>query len=78
MVAGMDKRAKVIRAVEQMLGNSGDNLARAKLSFRQYSHQGMQEQHGQSGSSRQEVLDGYQKEYDEWVAVLAYAKENLK
>ena len=78
MVARMDKRAKVIQAAERMLGGAGDNLQRAKLSFGSLSSEFMQKQFGQSGQTCQQVLDGYQKEYDEWVSVLAYAKENLK
>ena len=45
-----------IRALQDM---KGDDLYRAKRAFSGYTPKEMQEQHGQSGQSRQEILDGY-------------------
>jgi hypothetical protein len=40
----------------------GDDLERATLSFRGLSNKQMQEQHGQSGLTRQQVLDEYREQ----------------
>jgi len=39
----------------------GDNLERAEMAFRGLSVAQMQEQHGQSGETRQAILDGYRE-----------------
>jgi hypothetical protein len=44
----------------QCLENAkGDDSYRAKLAFKGMTHQQMQEKHGQSGKTRQQILDGY-------------------
>lgn len=43
----------------------GDNLERAKMAFRGLNPQQMQEQHGESGKTRQQLLDEYQRHEDE-------------
>lgn len=47
------------QALEQM---KSDDLYRAKASFKGMSSQQMNEQHGQSGKTRQQILDGYEKQ----------------
>jgi len=42
----------------------GDNLYRAQAAFRNCTPQQMQEQYGQSGQTRQEIVDGYQRHED--------------
>lgn len=49
-----------------------DDLERAQWAFRQFTPEQMQEQHGQSGDTRQQVLDGYRKERERNKAILAY------
>jgi len=46
----------------------GDNLERAEMAFRGLSDEQMKKQHGASGNSRQEILDGYKKEREEYNA----------
>jgi hypothetical protein len=53
----------------RLIGNArGDDLQRARLAFRSLSPAQMQEQHGQSGQTRQQILDSYEthnREMDE-------------
>lgn len=42
----------------------GDKLERAKSAWRGYSPAEMREKYGQSGETRQEILDGYQRHVD--------------
>lgn len=54
-------------------GYRGDDLYRAKAAFRNLSEEQMQEQYGQSGKTRQEIIEGYQAhetrcdEAQEWI-----------
>ena len=62
---------KVIDLVKKSLStdksNACDNLARAKHAFNWLNQEQMQEQHGQSWNTKQEVLDWYQENYDKYV-----------
>lgn len=53
----------------------GDDLERAKAAFRGRSEAEMQGQYGQSGQTRQQILDGYQRDRDEWEESMAWIKE---
>lgn len=50
----------------------GDNLERAKAAFRGLSKEEMALEHGQSGMTRQRVLDEHQRDRDERLAALAW------
>ena len=41
---------------------TSDNLERCKMAFKGLDNKQMQIEHGSSGQSRQEILEGYQKE----------------
>ena len=43
---------------------TGDDLERANMAFSDKTPQQMQEEHGQSGQTCQEILNSYQKERD--------------
>ena len=46
----------------QALTNAkGDDLERAQMAFRGYSEKELDTQHGMSGKTRREILEGYQK-----------------
>lgn len=53
----MTVREFVLNCIERA---RGDDLARAKLSFKGLSAEQMQMEHGRSGQTKQEILDGYQ------------------
>jgi tryptophan 2,3-dioxygenase len=61
---------KIKQALENDLGNAADNLYRARSAFNGLSADAMEGQYGQSGETRQQILDGYQKWYDEAKSVL--------
>lgn len=46
-----------IQAIEQMMG---DDLYRAKAAFSRMSAKEMEKMHGESGKTRQQILDEYQ------------------
>ena len=53
----MNEHQKIaIRALEKM---KGDDTCRAERAFRGFSPGQMNQQHGQSGKTRAEILDGY-------------------
>jgi hypothetical protein len=58
----------VRKAVQHQLGNAEDNLYRATAAFRAAD---LTVQHGQSGQTRGQIIDGYQEEVDRWKAALA-------
>jgi len=48
----------ILSALSQHLG---DNHVRARMAFSHYTPDEMQRQHGQSGETRQAILDGYEE-----------------
>ena len=54
----MSSRELVIQALEQY---RGDNLHRARMAFRHCSPAELQMEYGQSGRTRAEILDEYEK-----------------
>lgn len=57
-----------------LMNYRGDDYARAQLAFRGMTDEQMSEQYGESGSTRQQILDGY-REHDQQVqAAIDYAK----
>ncbi len=69
----MDKkiRGTLLRALQ---GYRGDDLARAKAAFRRMTPAQMLEEHGESGKTRQQVLDDYQLHDDEAKAAIAWVE----
>ena len=63
-----------IRALQNM---KGDDLCRAKRAFSGYTQREMQEQHGQGGKTRQQILDEYEahnRRVDEAIAWVKAAR----
>ena len=63
-----------IRALQNM---KGDDLYRAKRAFSGYTQREMQEQHGQGGKTRQQILDEYEahnRRVDEAIAWVKAAR----
>jgi hypothetical protein len=56
---------KLLRILESA---KGDDLERVELAFQFYSEKEMNQEHGQSGSTRKEILDRYKQERAEWKA----------
>lgn len=65
-------KALAIRAMEQSMG---DDLERAKSAFRNLSPQEMTQQYGHSGMTRQEIVDGYQRDRDERKEALEWLRK---
>lgn len=61
----MTARSKEI-VTRAMQNAKGDDLERARAAFRGMTDEGMGMRHGQSGSTRREILDGYQAARVEW------------
>jgi hypothetical protein len=54
-------RQKIDYILRKIEATRGDDLERAKKFFAEFSEQEMNEQHGQSGRTRREVLKGYEE-----------------
>jgi hypothetical protein len=65
----MNKDVRV--AVQHQLGVAQDNLWRAKAAFRNYSAEGMQGLHGESGQTRAQILADYESEVKRWEQALS-------
>lgn len=61
-----------IKAIENY---RGDDLARARFTFRGLTQDEMNEQHGESGRTRQQVLDGYINQENECNKAIAYLRQ---
>lgn len=48
----------VLNCIEQ---HRGDDLVRAKMAFKDCTPEEMNQEHGESGQTRQQILDGYNK-----------------
>ncbi len=60
-----------------ILNARGDNLYRAKCGFKGLTPELMKIQHGQSGKTRQEIIDDYQAYDDLWVKAYELFKEKI-
>lgn len=67
----MNSKELAIRALESM---QSDDLYRARAAFKNYTPEQMQEQHGQSGKTRAEILSVYEKANAEIDAAIAWVK----
>lgn len=65
----------ILKCIEKDLGDAGDNLNRAKRSFKNYPPERMAAKYGLSNDTRQEILDGYQKWHDETTIALSEMKK---
>lgn len=63
--------ADIVYAVKAQLANAEDNLWRAESAFRGLPPSKMAEEYGESGQSRQSILDGYRAASARWKAALA-------
>ena len=64
--------ALAVEALERLLG---DNFARAQRAFRNCTAEEMAQEYGQSGETRQQILDGYREHHDRVAAAIAWVKE---
>lgn len=71
----LEIRDYIQRAVHQ---RSGDNLERARAAFRGLSPAEMAKEYGQSGQTRQQILDGYEQERALATAAMRMVCENLE
>lgn len=68
-----EAKDKIIRILQNA---KGDDTARAKIAFKNLSKKEMEFQHGYSGKSRQEILDGYlahDKEIDDLIDIIKHS-----
>ncbi len=61
----MDAKQKLLSIVER---SRGDDLERAEHAFRGMSDLQLDQQHGESGQSRRQLLESYRQERAEWKA----------
>ena len=54
---------------------TGDDLERARAAFRSFTPEQMQEQHGRSGRTRQQILDTYEEERKLAMAALLFTEK---
>lgn len=64
----------IVAAVRDRLAGAEDNLHRARSAFRGLSAQNMQEQYGQSGSTRAQIIADYESEVARWKSALSEAE----
>lgn len=62
-------KAQIMKLVDKDADAATNNIHRAKSAFRGLTPVEMQENHGHSGKSRQSILDGYQRWFDETQAM---------
>ena len=65
----------ILRALRM---STGDNLERCQMGFSKYSDTEMLQQHGQSGQTRKEVLDAYQRDRNLYYASVDVLEECIK
>lgn len=74
----MNKQAAAKRLRGIVFNARGDDLERAQWAFRGMPLEGMQAKYGQSGQTRQTILDGYVQDRAEWGEASAFLEELLK
>ena len=67
----MTAKEKLMQIVERA---KGDDLERAERAFRGLTGDQLNEEYGQSGRTKGEILEGYRKERREWEQAYALAK----
>jgi hypothetical protein len=68
----MNKHAETaIKALSMYLG---DDFQRAQAAFKRFTPEQMQDQHGESGKTRQQILDDYKAHQDQVTAAITWVK----
>lgn len=67
----MSHKELAIKALEMA---KGDDFLRAKHAFWGLTNEQMEQQHGQSGKTRREILAQYQKHHDDHQAAIQWLK----
>ena len=70
----MTKKQGKERLLKALSWTKGDNLERAQLEFKHYSREQMELQHGQSGLTRQEVLESYIEDRKRHLELVEFVK----
>jgi len=65
----------IIQCIEQA---KGDDYIRSKLAFSKYTSEEMQQQHGESGFTRQQILDQYKNHVDKCGLAINTVKRYIK
>jgi hypothetical protein len=71
----MDTKQKLDYIKRAMQGFKSDDLERARWAFHGLSPEEMQQQHGRSGKTRQEVLENCTRERAEWEEAMAWIEQ---
>ena len=72
-----ETKKAIINGLKADLDNAGDNLYRASAAFRGMPPTMLQEEYGQSGRTRQDIIDGYQRWYNAAKKALEEAEASL-
>lgn len=67
-------KEKIINLITRDIGNSQDNLYRAKRAFRDFSEEQLSREHGTSGQTPKEIMAEYQRVVDETEECLDWIK----
>lgn len=65
------------RIIGIMENTRGDNLERARMAFARFTPEQMQEEHGESGSTRADLLAAYEAGRIEFNELMAWAKDRI-
>ena len=72
---GKDHMTAKEKLMHIVRGANGDDLERAERAFRGLTGDQLNEEYGQSGRTKGEILEGYRKERLEWEQAYALAKQ---
>ena len=70
----MEPKQNLIRLAKANLVDASDNLNRAKHAFSSCTEEQLDQPYGQSGQTKREIVDGYQRWYDDAEATLKFAE----
>ena len=68
-------KKKVLQIVTSALMNSEDNLYRANLEFGRMAKEQLGKEHGRSGKTRDEIMQGYRDHHEELKQCLEWVNE---
>ena len=74
----MREETLIRKAIERQLGEARDNVYRARAAFKHMTPDDMAQQHGQSGSTRADILRDYVEQEQDWLWALAYFNDLVK
>jgi len=66
---------KILDVLKSKLGVSSDDLYRATGAFSRYTQDQMKEEHGQSGRSREQILNAYKDSVSDCESMIKWVKE---